>query len=244
MCIRLTNPNRGPDRAVNGFTLIELLVVISIIAILLAIVLPVMANARQSLRNTMCLSNQRQLMVAWTVSMDENKGVIPSIVSSSGSKWYDLLIDQYGKEAGQFGQPEVLPSIDPPDPTHPRLCPQIDVQFDRPSYQSLFFGYSANARWSDSDPITVSEKQNWYAVQSPAAYPWFADPYALPFEPTPILRRYFGGIGHPNFGLGFYHRGDTSNAVFADGHAESVTQDVLDEVGPNGTPKWLLAIQP
>ncbi|MDM7460691.1 MAG: prepilin-type N-terminal cleavage/methylation domain-containing protein, partial [bacterium] len=43
----------------RGFTLIELLVVIAIIAILAAILFPVFAQARESARQTSCLSNLR-----------------------------------------------------------------------------------------------------------------------------------------------------------------------------------------
>src|SRR5437868_15440430 len=45
----------------RGFTLIELIVVIAIIAILAAILFPVFAQARESARQTTCLSNQKQL---------------------------------------------------------------------------------------------------------------------------------------------------------------------------------------
>ena len=44
-----------------AFTLIELLVVIAIIAILAAILFPVFAQARESARQTACLSNMRQI---------------------------------------------------------------------------------------------------------------------------------------------------------------------------------------
>lgn len=64
-------------RTRHGFTLIELLVVISIIGVLLAILVPVLATARDAALGSSCLSNQRQLLIATTVYANENKSRIP-----------------------------------------------------------------------------------------------------------------------------------------------------------------------
>lgn len=58
----------------NGFTLIELLVVIAVIAILLAIFIPVANRARELGQRAVCLSNLRQLTMAWIAYADQHDG--------------------------------------------------------------------------------------------------------------------------------------------------------------------------
>ncbi|MBC7835522.1 MAG: prepilin-type N-terminal cleavage/methylation domain-containing protein [Phycisphaerales bacterium] len=60
-----------------AFSLIELLVAIAIIAALLAITLPALARSRESARQAICLSNVRQVMLAFTTYAGDYRGVIP-----------------------------------------------------------------------------------------------------------------------------------------------------------------------
>ena len=58
----------------RAFTLIELLVVMSIIALLIAILLPALGWAQESARITQCSSNQRQMLIlyqSFAVEMDD-----------------------------------------------------------------------------------------------------------------------------------------------------------------------------
>nr|NIN34377.1 DUF1559 domain-containing protein [Gammaproteobacteria bacterium] len=55
-----------------AFTLIELLVVIAIIAVLMAILMPALNRAREQGRRSTCLSNLKQLTLAWIMYADEN----------------------------------------------------------------------------------------------------------------------------------------------------------------------------
>jgi len=59
----------------TGFTLIELLVVISIIAVLIALLLPALSAARESSVKAQCLSNHHQIALATTTAAMDDKGV-------------------------------------------------------------------------------------------------------------------------------------------------------------------------
>ncbi|MBN1362132.1 MAG: prepilin-type N-terminal cleavage/methylation domain-containing protein [Sedimentisphaerales bacterium] len=70
----------GPPPLVNdhGFTLIELLVVVAVIAVLLAILVPATRKARELGQRAVCLSNLRQLSMAWIAYADDHGGKLVS----------------------------------------------------------------------------------------------------------------------------------------------------------------------
>ncbi len=69
-------------RSRKGFTLIELLVVIAIIAILAAILFPVFAKAREAARQSVCLSNLKQIGLGIMQYVDDWKGRYPAEAQS------------------------------------------------------------------------------------------------------------------------------------------------------------------
>jgi len=60
-------------RRTNAFTLIELLVVIAIIAVLMAILMPALHRAREQGQRATCLSNVKQLTLAWILYAQDNE---------------------------------------------------------------------------------------------------------------------------------------------------------------------------
>jgi len=90
-------------RESRGFTLVELLVVIGIIALLIAILLPVLNKARSAAMLTRCMSNHRQLMMGMFLYVNDSRGWAPqySVTNNAVSpaenyRWYnEPLIGKY-----------------------------------------------------------------------------------------------------------------------------------------------------
>jgi prepilin-type N-terminal cleavage/methylation domain-containing protein/prepilin-type processing-associated H-X9-DG protein len=87
----------------SGFTLIELLVVVAIIAVLVAILLPSLARARESARTIVCSSQMRQIdfqLVQY--SMNSNDFLPQPEMDRTGSMkywwWYALCEERYQRE--------------------------------------------------------------------------------------------------------------------------------------------------
>lgn len=131
----------------RAFTLVELLVVISIIAVLVAILIPSLSRVRAQAKGTLCLAHLRELSHGWHMYADDNGDVcLPGRFANLGggaanpANWYDVgngkktrprWVATMGKYVGiyAFHQP--------------------DVTNDRQDYDSEVYHCPAVPKWTD-----------------------------------------------------------------------------------------------
>jgi prepilin-type N-terminal cleavage/methylation domain-containing protein len=89
-----TYANFGAKCQATAFTLIELLVVVTIIALLIAILLPSLKKAREQAKGVVCASNLQQIGLAVTYYGDENSGAVVAAMDVAGEDsvhWFEQL---------------------------------------------------------------------------------------------------------------------------------------------------------
>lgn len=102
-------PKRIPMRKRNAFTLIELLVCVAIIAILAAMLLPVLARVKYKARLVSCMNNQRQTGLGLIVYASDNSGFWPDRRESTATYY----ASSFARRIGADYRPRIIEYISP-----------------------------------------------------------------------------------------------------------------------------------
>ncbi|HCU34205.1 MAG TPA: hypothetical protein DGT21_01800 [Armatimonadetes bacterium] len=210
----------------KGFTLIELLVVIAIIAILAAILFPVFARAREKARQTMCLSNVKQLGLAWLMyAQDYDEMACPSYYYSSDWRYeyaWDFVLD-WATLVG--GNPAFSHGLLGAYTKSGQIssCPS----FHGNAWGRPYAGYAYNATYIGGDIFGGTPIAALGAIAAPAETALIAEGgYGDPPAATNYLRAPNDPTGLYQAGMVDFRHNGTANVAYCDGHAKAVTTKV------------------
>jgi prepilin-type N-terminal cleavage/methylation domain-containing protein len=136
----------------EGFTLIELLVVMATIALLAALLLPILGKAKSRAQRTQCLSNLRQLGLSWIIYYQENNGwLAESYCAGNSNAWVmgDMRLAAEATNPDLIRQGKLFPYSRQTDLYH---CPtDKGVTIGGQTYASVR-SYSMNSFMGARDP--------------------------------------------------------------------------------------------
>ena len=141
--IRRDSGFRFPRISHAAFSILEILVVMTIVSVLAAFLAPALQKTRERGRQVQCLSNMRQIGLAFRLYQNDHKGRYPKLLTSATENWQTYLGDpaiggnylsgnQIGPDGG--GNNKFKTSL---------LCPTMVKRSDFKAYGE-YWGYSIN----------------------------------------------------------------------------------------------------
>jgi prepilin-type processing-associated H-X9-DG protein len=250
---RAFNLFRSPSGAPHGvrprsaFTLTEVLVVIGIVVLLIAILLPVIAKVRNSARQAVCMSQERQLAVAYLAYLGENEQQGFRFDFTPQSSWVTVLRSRLSmpeqlyrcpsapEDSGDFGSATASWTLGLKPPSGP-----VSVSGSY-GFNGWLMAWDDKNKGGDKFSGGTAADHIRTLGGNPTQVPVFADctwndAWPRADDPTPPNltdgdrpRQGPGQAPHENMMARFTiaRHGKSINACFLDGHAEVVPLDGL-----------------
>lgn len=224
-----TTPGRYRLMSARGFTLVEMLVVISIIAVLVAVLIPALQKSRDAARKIVCQSQMRQFYLAGQAYTVDHSYWPASTVSYTGigSSTFSAITPYIGVERRDYRKNAAseLFWVCPSNPVAPDIHWQ-DVR-DNLAYETgsvfignywttHYFGMSASSFWSLMVPIDMvpaNRKLNPKPMQSMEEIVWLGELRGVTYS------RWMGSTGN----MVFFHPRESAHVVMMNGSVHDVT---------------------
>jgi prepilin-type N-terminal cleavage/methylation domain-containing protein/prepilin-type processing-associated H-X9-DG protein len=233
-------PIHRPSGASNGFTLIELLVVVAVISTLAAILFPVFQTVREKASQTVCMSNAKQIALAFQLYEDDFDGRTP--FTNPGPPRWPNVMESYLKASPQITW---CPNDNQNWPGYPRspdgggigdylfgLCPDY-------GYNEKFLSlnppcqigppFTCSSSNESGEPLSAVTQpahtlllvESTYAKSGPAGKDFIYGFHRV--EPPPLWTGTGSGVTAESYGYCWPRHQGRATSVFVDGHVKALT---------------------
>ena len=233
-------------RAKAGFTLVELLVVMAVMALLAALLLPVLGRSKESAKSSKCINNLRQFSLSAQMYWDDNHGqTFPygGVATNNGALYWFGWIGPGPEETRPF------------DPRQGALYPYMGVRVDFcPSFDysspqfklkaavpTCDYGYNVALGSLGESPVNMKD------IRQPSALALLADAAQVnTFEApasvkNPMFEEWYYINQDPSEPNGQFRHDQRAHVIFCDGHTErqAMVPGTLDQRLPHQLIGWL-----
>ncbi len=244
-----TGANERGTMTKKAFTLVELLVVISVMALLMGILMPMLATARRYSKEIFCLNNLRQMLLAVNVYTNDNDGYYPPAYYRKNGTDYRWDFNTEKDWSTQPATVEVWPGLLWQGTTIEKIqqCPSFNGQSNTAA--DPYTGYNYNTSYLGHDESRIVQPDNTTElplpdvgsakkdapmlptanvldVGTPQATAIFGDGEVSGGGANKFMRAPFSNPRDDSFSgrwggtQGYRHNGKT-NVAFCDGHVQS-----------------------
>lgn len=219
------------DFEIRAFTFIELLVSMAIIAILLALIFPLMKMLVGEARQAQCQGRLRALGGALAAYVGDHQGSFPMAAQTYDGYWYDILSPYMGDRGAKLpSQRAAVPSW--------MVCPEKPRLLGYGWNQKYFGNHAYKRDWGiEADEAAFAKMPQ---ISAPSRTIILGDSKDAEIRPErDYEHRYIYTERTQSAYWAARHQGG-GNYLFCDGHVERLTPENLKEMAPEIFQRWKL----